>query len=263
MNKEYVKTIREKIGHDMLIFCGAATIVYKDNQILLQQRKDSGYWDFHGGCVEVGEKVEDAAKRELFEETGLIAESLTFFNIFSGESSLHTYPNNDQSYIIDIIFTCNAFTGQLPSSTEETLALEWFDMNHLPDKITSKTRNILNQFIDSIMRKDDLHQLIYDYELAIANRTINHVDTILADCFIEHGSSGTIYNKNDVIEAFKHFKIDNEIQIVDFKIDIKSDTLILATFKTIKKDKDAIRSSLWQYIDGKWQMVFHQGTKTL
>lgn len=48
--------------------CGASVILYKDNKVLLQQIKDNKCWGYHGGAVEMGEKVEDATKRELLEE---------------------------------------------------------------------------------------------------------------------------------------------------------------------------------------------------
>lgn len=114
---------------------------------------------------------------------------------------------------------------------------------------------------DMTKQERQLHDLIHDLELSLAQRTTTDVEAVLADCFIEHGSSGTIYNKNDVLEAFKHFEVDKEIQLIDFKIDIKSDTLIHATYKTLKKDKNALRSSIWEYIADRWQMTFHQGTR--
>ena len=50
---------------------GASVILYKDSQVLLQQRNDNKCWGYHGGRVELGEIVEDAARREVLEETGL------------------------------------------------------------------------------------------------------------------------------------------------------------------------------------------------
>jgi len=52
---------------------GASVIIHKNGKILLQQRRDNKCWGYHGGRVELGEVVEEAVKRELFEETGLTA----------------------------------------------------------------------------------------------------------------------------------------------------------------------------------------------
>ena len=56
--------------------------VIRDGQVLLVRRAnppDQGRWAFPGGKIEMGERIEDAA-RELFEETGVTAEPLTVFD---------------------------------------------------------------------------------------------------------------------------------------------------------------------------------------
>lgn len=57
--------------------------VIRDGQVLLVRRAnppDQGRWAFPGGKIEMGERIEDAAARELFEETGVTAEPLTVFD---------------------------------------------------------------------------------------------------------------------------------------------------------------------------------------
>ncbi len=49
-------------------------IVFKDGCILLVQRGKppaEGYWAIPGGSVEIGESLQQAAQREIFEETGV------------------------------------------------------------------------------------------------------------------------------------------------------------------------------------------------
>ncbi|GHV17076.1 hypothetical protein FACS18949_13880 [Clostridia bacterium] len=62
----------------------------KDNKILLPQRRDNKCWGYNGGRVEIREVVEDAAKRELLEETNLSANSIELFGVFSGQT-LHQH----------------------------------------------------------------------------------------------------------------------------------------------------------------------------
>ena len=143
----YIKTIRQKIGHDMLILVGAGVIVYRDSKILLQKRQDNKCWAIHGGCVEIGEAVEDTAKRELFEETGLIAKSLEFFGVFSGQDMLYTYPNGDKVYIIGNIYICRDFSGELHPQTDETDELIWFSINDLPKDISPPDIRPLKKFV--------------------------------------------------------------------------------------------------------------------
>ena len=53
---------------------GVGVMLVRDNHLLLVKRKynpDAGYWSIPGGHLELGERVEDAAVREAWEETGL------------------------------------------------------------------------------------------------------------------------------------------------------------------------------------------------
>jgi 8-oxo-dGTP pyrophosphatase MutT (NUDIX family) len=120
----YIQNIRKKVGHDRVIAVGAGVFVYRDGKVLLQKRKDNLCWALHGGVVEMGERVEDTAKRELFEETGLVANKLELLGIFSGDDRMYTYPNGDEVYLIGIVYVCNDFSGDFLSETDETLELK-------------------------------------------------------------------------------------------------------------------------------------------
>lgn len=60
----YIREIRQKVGHDEILCVGAGVWVYQNGQLLLQRRRDNGCRGMHGGCVELGEEVEAAARRE-------------------------------------------------------------------------------------------------------------------------------------------------------------------------------------------------------
>lgn len=126
--------------------CGASVIIFKDKRILLQQRMDNKCWGYHGGCVELGENVEDAAKRELFEETHLIANKLELYGVFSGPEQYHVYPDGNEAFIIDIVYLCDNFSGELHKQDGELAELEWFDMNALPEKLSPPIKSTLIKF---------------------------------------------------------------------------------------------------------------------
>ena len=148
----YIKYIREKIGHDRVIMVGAGVFIYKDGKVLLQKRKDNHCWGLHGGAVDIGEKVEDAAKRELYEETGLTANSLELLGVFSGENMMYTYPNGDEVCIVSIIYICRDFSGEMLPETDETSELKWFDINNLPKDINPTDVEPTVAFIEYIKR---------------------------------------------------------------------------------------------------------------
>jgi 8-oxo-dGTP diphosphatase len=90
---------------------------------LIQRAIEPGYgrWTFPGGFVERGEVAEEAAAREMLEETGLTVET-------TGIVGLYTY--QDQIPAI-AVFAARA-TGGEPTPLDETLAVRSFPRDELP-----------------------------------------------------------------------------------------------------------------------------------
>jgi len=153
---EYVKSIRKYIGHERLLLVGAGVLIYKNGRILLQKRRDNGLWADHGGCVEIGETIEETAKRELFEETGLTANKLNFFKIYSGNDMLYTYPNGDKVYLIITLFICEDFSGEIKIDTNEVIELKWFSINEMPNEITPTLKKAFDDFVKYIKERDKI-----------------------------------------------------------------------------------------------------------
>ncbi len=129
----YISEIRKLVGHAPVIHAAASVIVEReDGKILLHKRTDNGMWNYAGGAVELFEKVEDTAKRELFEETGLTALSLELFGVFSGEELHYIYPNGDEVSTIDIVYICRKWSGELRPQAEEVSDMGFFGIDELP-----------------------------------------------------------------------------------------------------------------------------------
>jgi len=159
--KDYIKNIRKLIGHERLMIVGASVIICKNGKLLLQKRKDNGCWGYHGGCVELGETVEEAAKRELLEETGLVANSLELLGVFSGKELFYTYPHGDKVANTDVVFLCEDYTGEIITQTNETTALQWFELDKLPGNLSPPIQLPLTQCIDMLKtRYQNITQLI-------------------------------------------------------------------------------------------------------
>lgn len=128
----YIMDLRKIVGHRRLMMVGAGVFIYKNGQILLQRRRDSGLWGDHGGSVELSERTEDAARRELKEETGLTARSLELIDTFSGPEFDYTYPNGDQVSMVVFSYLCRDFEGELQMQQEEVTELKWFPLDAMP-----------------------------------------------------------------------------------------------------------------------------------
>ena len=60
---------------------GVAVIVIKNGRVLLGRRKNAhgdGTWAFPGGHLEFNESIEECARREIFEETGITISNLRY-----------------------------------------------------------------------------------------------------------------------------------------------------------------------------------------
>lgn len=144
---DYIKTMRLSVGHKPILQVGASVIlVNENNKILLQKRCDNGCWGYHGGSVELDEVVEDAAKRELFEETGLIADKLELFGVFSGPDAHYVYPNGDEVSNVDIVYICREYHGEIKRQKSEVDELKFFNICELPENISPPIRKALEQF---------------------------------------------------------------------------------------------------------------------
>ncbi len=126
---------------------GASVIIYQDGKVLLQQRKDNLCWAYHGGRVEMGEQVEAAAKRELYEETGLVANSLRLYGVFSGEDHYHVYPDGNEVEIIDIVYVCTNFSGGAKGQESEVNDLQWFALDRIPENLSPPIKSTLLKFV--------------------------------------------------------------------------------------------------------------------
>jgi len=148
--KEYLKNLRKLVGHMPILVCGASVIVVNDkNEILLQLRKDNNCWGYPGGSVDINEVVEEAAKRELFEETGIVANSLELFGVFSGEELYYVYPHGDEISNVDIVYICKDYSGEAKADLVESIDVRFFAVDELPDNISPPCVLALKKYQES------------------------------------------------------------------------------------------------------------------
>ena len=146
----YIMGLRKLVGHRPLLQVGASVIVENERgEVLLQKRADNHCWGYAGGSVELDESVEDAASRELLEETGLTALKLELFGVFSGKDTHYIYPNGDEVSNVDIVYLCKNYEGTLKCQEEEVEELRFFPADALPENLSPPIRKPLLQWAES------------------------------------------------------------------------------------------------------------------
>jgi 8-oxo-dGTP diphosphatase len=109
-------------GRTPLFALSAAVFVERDGEILLLKRAGgemTGAWYIPGGAVDAGETVEEAARRELFEESGLAPTGpLTCV----GVSHMEAYGLES----LQVLYACDCAPGDVVLSDEHSAA-RWMD----------------------------------------------------------------------------------------------------------------------------------------
>ena len=175
------------------------TFIVKDGKVLVIKynlENNSGYFDIPGGKIEEGETPEEAAKRELKEETGLIANTLEFI----GKCFIE-YP--DKIFNLDLYKVLD-FEGS-PENFEENDSM-WLNISDLLKEekilgtikllkyIIDENDNIINENIkiNSNILCDENHNVekIKIYKIReIETKDNKDVENVIRTCLIEFGGN--------------------------------------------------------------------------
>jgi ADP-ribose pyrophosphatase YjhB (NUDIX family) len=116
--------------------------------LLTKRAKDpqAGFWCFPGGYVEWNETVDEAAVRELGEETHLEAEAIGLLGVYSDpQRDLDGRQNIECSFVAQITAEANV------SPNAEVQEAQWFDWTELPENIAFDHRQIFEENLETIM----------------------------------------------------------------------------------------------------------------
>lgn len=119
--------------------------------------------------------------------------------------------------------------------------------------------------IPSLETVADLEQSLLRPEI---RRSPAAVATLLADDFVEFGSSGRVYDKTQIIQALQDETGEASYTVRDLRLKALAPGLGLVTYRVSHRAPataeavQSMRSSIWRFEAGRWQLVFHQGTKT-
>jgi len=156
---DYIKTIRQCVGHQKIILVSSGAFVFNEkNEVLLQRRADNNCWCVPGGFVELNESVKEAAKREVREETGIVIniEAMQLLSIYSGPQRDVILQNKDEIANIQMVFVCNDFYGQLLQKGEETSDARFFSLSELPNNMHFNQSEMMDDLKRYILEKEHI-----------------------------------------------------------------------------------------------------------
>lgn len=134
----YLGKLRAVIGSRPVLMPGARIIAEDDRgRILLIKRGDMKLWGWPSGSAEIGQSIEDTARQELLEETGLVAHRLVPVGFSSHPvDDRIAYPNGDVLHAFAMIFHCAEWSGVPRADGRESLDVAWYPQDALPDDRT-------------------------------------------------------------------------------------------------------------------------------
>lgn len=140
----YLKTIRAKVGHDLIALTAASAAVFdKHGCILLGKDVERGFWAMPGGAIDPNELPADAAVRECFEETGLLVRPEGVIGVFGGPEFLVHYPNGDVAYYTTIAFSVTIVGGSHIPRDGEMSELRYFAASECEALVMSPSSRLI------------------------------------------------------------------------------------------------------------------------
>lgn len=144
---DYISKMRRIVGHAPLMGTGCSVLLENEKgEILLQKRRDNGCWAPPGGALNMGETAEDAARREAWEEAGVVVGNMRLLGVYTGEDRYVFYPNGDICYITLVAFISNDFIGDPMQNTDEAVEHRFFAKDNLPDNLNRCDERSIRQW---------------------------------------------------------------------------------------------------------------------
>ncbi|RPJ03914.1 MAG: NUDIX hydrolase [Spirochaetaceae bacterium] len=118
------------------------SVVIRDGHVLLIRRNNDpfkGFWALPGGYMDFDETSQEAAMRELNEETGLVAKGGDFIGVYS-------QPARHPQQVVSAVYLVTEFTGKAIAG-DDAAETAWFALDDIPSELAFDHRQIIEDAI--------------------------------------------------------------------------------------------------------------------
>lgn len=130
---------------------GVLAVVWRDGEVLLVRRANppqAGRWGFPGGGIELGETLAEAARRELAEETGVVATGgrpVTAIDVIeqpdTGDRDAEDRDGPRYHYVL-VAVALDWRAGE-PVAADDALDAAWFAPDRLPADLCTEVAELV------------------------------------------------------------------------------------------------------------------------
>lgn len=107
-----------------------SVIADEDGRIVLVHRKDNNLWALPGGGMELGESIQEAAIREVKEETGLEVEICGLVGVYTNPHHVMKYDDGEVRQQFSLCYNTRLVGGDLKFD-EESTEIAWVSPHEL------------------------------------------------------------------------------------------------------------------------------------
>ncbi len=127
---------------------GVLALIERGGELLFERRSDAPVWSLIGGGVDQDETLENALRREVWEEAALVMADYSFFGTFSDPSRVVEYPDGNIVQLVTLAYRVEVEDLSTMSLSSESLELRFFPRHDLPmDELVAVHRPIIARYL--------------------------------------------------------------------------------------------------------------------
>ena len=143
----YLRRIRSMVGHELLLLPSVTVLLFDtEDRLLLLKHTKTGRWVAPGGMVEPDESPEQAAVREMREETGCEVHLIDTVGVFGGPKFRVRYDNGDEVAYVMTVYTAKIVRGVPSDSNDEAEEMKFVSRREIGSMNTAEwLKEVLTQ----------------------------------------------------------------------------------------------------------------------